>query len=95
MSLLHKRMVQSRPWARARRAALDRDNWRCTKCGRAGRLEVHHRVPLQQNPDQDPYALEGLAALCRSCHFRATADQNRRPPGPQAAGWQDLVGEPI
>ena len=96
MSLLHKRMVQSRPWARARRAALDRDNWRCTKCGRAGRLEVHHRTPLKEDPEQNPYALHGLAALCRSCHFKTTANQNRkRPPGPQADGWRDLVGEPI
>ena len=70
MSLLHKRMVQSRPWARARRAALDRDNWRCTKCGRAGRLEVHHRTPLEVDPGQDVYELRGLRSLCRSCHFQ-------------------------
>ena len=96
MSLLHKRLVQSRPWAVVRRAVLNRDGWRCTKCGRAGRLEVHHRTPLKEDPDQDVYEPEGLAALCRSCHFRETAKQNRkRAPGPQAAGWRDLVGEPI
>ena len=95
MSLRHKRLVRSRPWAVVRRAVLDRDGWRCSCCGKAGRLEVHHRVPLEVNPDQDVYALDGLAALCRPCHFRATAVQNRRPPGPQAAGWEQLVGDPI
>ena len=95
MSLLHKRLVRRRPWAVVRRRVLDRDGWRCTKCGRAGRLEVHHRTPLKEDPDQDVYEPDGLATLCRPCHFRATAKQNRRPPGPQAAGWEQLVGDPI
>ena len=95
MSKLHKRVLSSSRWAVVRRAVLDRDGWRCTKCGRAGRLEVHHVVPLAVDPDQDPYAVEGLVALCRPCHFKRTADQNRRPPGPQEAGWKSLVGERI
>ncbi len=95
MSLLHKRLLSSRRWAVTRRLALDRGNWRCERCWRSGRLEVHHRVPLAVNPAQDPYNLVGLVVLCRTCHFKETALQNRRHLGPQAVGWRDLVGETI
>ena len=33
-------------WERCRRMAKERDGWRCQKCGRAGRLEVHHVIEL-------------------------------------------------
>ena len=60
MSLLHKRLVRRRPWASCRGGRLlDRDNWRCTNCGKAGRLEVHHRTPLKADPEQDIYAAGG------------------------------------
>ena len=36
-----------RQWARVRLAVLDRDSWRCQKCGKAGRLEVDHIKPLE------------------------------------------------
>ena len=26
---------------------LDRDGWACVKCGKAGRLECDHRIPLE------------------------------------------------
>ena len=51
-------------WKRARRAALERDGYRCRKCGRAaGRFEVDHVVPLEAGGA--PYALDNLQSLCR------------------------------
>ena len=63
-------------WQRARKAALRRDGYRCTDCGKAGRMEVHHVKPLWKFPDQDPFFLDGLACLCRGCHIRTTRVEN-------------------
>ena len=55
MSRHHTKISRSR-WQRIRRAVLDRDGWRCTKCGQPGRLHVHHIRPLERgggNEDQN------------------------------------------
>ena len=53
-----------------RRAALDRDRWRCQAegCGRAGLLEVHHVTPLEHGGK--PYSLSNTLTLCRGDHIR-------------------------
>lgn len=81
----HHHQLDRRLWARARRAALTRDGWRCTVCSRPGRLEVHHLTPLEDGGE--PYALENLATLCRQCHL----DHHRRPRCSPA--WQALIDE--
>ena len=60
-------------------AVLERDGWRCRQCGRAGRLECDHILPLFQFPDQNPYTLDGLQTLCRSCHIKKTREENLNP----------------
>ena len=65
----HWSKVPSRRWRRVRRLALERDDWRCTECGRVGRMEVHHVKALEHGGE--PYALPNLASLCRNCHVRA------------------------
>ena len=45
-SRFHYALNRSR-WLRARKRALVRDGYRCTRCHRPGRLEVHHVKPLQ------------------------------------------------
>lgn len=50
--------------------------WRCSECGRAGRLEVHHVKPLAEGGAA--YDLANLRVLCRPCHFRA--EPGRRTP---------------
>lgn len=62
-------------WRRLRRAVLERDGWRCVKCGRAGRLEVDHIKPAREGGTD---ALTNLQALCRPCHFAKTAQENAR-----------------
>ena len=80
--------IDRRAWARARRAALDRDNWRCCQCGRAGRLEVDHIRPLARGGD--PLDLDNLQSLCKSCHFAKTRAEND---GPIRARFRAFVDE--
>ena len=59
--------LNARQWARTRRAAFQRDGYRCRTCGRPGALEAHHEPPLRDGPD--PYDLDGVRTLCRGCHI--------------------------
>ena len=94
MSRHHQVKVQRKRWQRVRQLVLHRDGWRCTACARPGKLEVHHIVPLHQGGDG--YALDNLAALCRSCHFAVTAEGNRRKQlTPAEEAWGQLVAEAV
>ena len=82
-------------WLSVRRAVLERDGWRCTECARPGKLEVDHIVPMQREPNQDVYDVNGLQTLCRSCHIAKTAQENRRPLTPAETAWRALVAEMV
>ena len=56
-----------RGWAAARKIALTRAGYRCSECGKAGRLEVHHIIDLDRGGAA--LAQDNLRALCRSCHI--------------------------
>ena len=76
-----------RRWQRVRRFVLDRDCWRCTRCGKAGRLEVHHVRPVSEGGVEfDP---DNLTALCRRCHF----DEHRPAEHPDVTAWRALVAQ--
>ena len=92
MSLNHARLHAGR-WRATRRACFERSGFRCTLCGRAGRLEADHRIPLEKDPGQDPFDLDGLQTLCRPCHIAKTATERRRPDTPAETAWRDLVKE--
>lgn len=64
-------------WRLVRQKVLERDGWRCVKCGKAGRLEVDHQTPLDAGGDV--YAMDNLQTLCRACHIAKTASENTRP----------------
>ena len=80
----HRRLSRPR-WDHVRRLALDAAGWRCTQCGRAGRLEVHHVVPLDDGGAA--YDLDNLVVLCRGCHIAA----HRRPLTEAEQAWADAV----
>ena len=71
-------------WGRLRKQVLERDKYRCRRCARPGRLEVHH-----QNGRPDDNRLENLVTLCRSCHIEA----HRPPVAPDVAAWRALIGQ--
>ena len=81
----HAARLSARRWARARRATFARDRWRCTACGRPGRLECHHVVALEDGGE--PYSLANLSTLCRDCHIA----RHRRKLSPGVAAWRALV----
>ena len=70
-----------RAYRALRRRILDERGWRCEDCGRAGRLELHHVVSVEDGGDDSP---DNLRALCRPCHF---ATDGRRP-GPDRRAWR-------
>lgn len=92
MSRAHARLHRRR-WRRVRRAVFERDGWRCVMCGRAGRLECDHVTPLEREPGQDPYDVNGLQTLCRGCHIAKTAAERPAEISPAELRWRDLVAE--
>ena len=89
----HHLTLNARRWDAVRRAVFERDDYRCVECGRAGRLEVDHVTPLQREPGQDPFDINGLQTLCRACHIEKTRRENRRPLTPAELAWRALVAE--
>ena len=85
MSRLH-RQTHNRQWSRIRRDVFDRDGRRCQECGKAGRLECHHVVELQDGGTND---VGNLRTLCRGCHIAA----HKRKLTKAEADWQALVKE--
>ena len=89
----HHTHLDARRWAAVRRRVFERDKYRCVICRKAGRLEADHVTPLEREPGQDPYDINGLQALCRTCHIEKTRRENRRPPTEAETAWRALVAE--
>ena len=89
----HHRRLSYKRWQSTRRAVFHRDGFRCVMCGKSGKLECDHVTPLQRQPGQDPYDINGLQALCRTCHIEKTRRENRRPLTPAELAWRELVAE--
>jgi len=52
-------------YARVRREILERDGWRCQKCGCCHNLDVHH---IRRRSALGDDAETNLITLCRECH---------------------------
>ena len=77
-------------WKVVRLEALDRDGWHCVKCGRYGKMEVHHKTSLKDGGTNE---LENLETLCTRCHIdihRPSQTANR-----YSKGFDTLIGELI
>ena len=84
MSFHHHRPVNRRGWEAIRLRALVAAGRRCTRCGHAGKLSVHHPTPLSQGGTHD----QAIVALCRVCH---RAQHN--PPDPAREEWSRFLVE--
>ena len=84
----HPIHTANRRWELLRLRVFERDGWRCVNCGRAGRLECDHRVPIWRGGDQ--FDMVNLQTLCRGCHIDKTAGENRKP-DPERDRWRELV----
>ena len=70
-----RRVYRSKAWAAVRAAVRARAGFRCERCRRPGRLEVHHVIPIVDGGA--PFDERNLQALCRSCHFRAEPGRDK------------------
>ena len=86
MSRYHK-IFKGRRWERTRRDALDRAGWRCSRCSKAGALQVHHVKPLAKGGAA--FDLGNTEVLCKRCHF----GMHRRPVDPARRAWSNLIEE--
>ena len=77
MSRNHRRL-DKRLWARTRFLAFNRANFRCEKCGKAGKLEGHHKVALALDDGGSPYDPANVETLCRDCHIEISLSPQRR-----------------
>ena len=85
MSRHHHTRPNKRGWERIRRWELERAGRRCERCGRAGRLAVHHvDVPLSEGGTND----QRLEVVCRVCHL-----SEHQQPDPARAAWRDFMRE--
>ena len=86
-------IYRSKRWKLTRRKVMERDGYRCQNCGRAGRLECDHKVPLFKGGA--PYDMDNLQMLCRKCHFNKTYqevnEKDYTGSGEQRRAMKDLV----
>ena len=61
--------LQSEYWKKTRLKAMKRDNFKCTVCGSAGKLEVHHTT--YKHCGLEYLHMNDLLTLCISCHTMA------------------------
>ena len=89
MSIHHAR-IPSRIWQRFRYSILDRDGWRCVRCGRSGRLEVDHIRPLEKGGSAlDP---ANCQTLCRTpCHIEKTRRDRGKPLSGERVKWREFI----
>ena len=80
------RATPAREWEGIRQKAFAAQGRRCGQCGKAGRMEVHHKVELQHGGTN---AQSNLLVLCRGCHI----ETHRPVLGTEAQAWQVLLGE--
>ena len=82
------RAIRGHRWEATRRAAFDRDGYRCRRCGKAGRLEAHHALPLHVPGGlSKAFDLSGILTYCRDCHI----EHHRPPVDPEQVAWQDFI----
>ena len=88
MSRNHTKLDRRR-LAALRWHVLRRDGFRCRRCGRAGRLEVHHQVPIEAGGA--PYDDANCITLCRGCHIRHHQAEREANLPPDVREWRSLL----
>ncbi|MDX1240574.1 HNH endonuclease [Sinorhizobium medicae] len=89
-----KRIYADKRWKALRLEAKRRDGFRCTQCGAAGQLEVHHRIRARQAPEL-AFDLANVTTLCRACHITETLAERGQLPNAARQAWQSLLQKEI
>jgi 5-methylcytosine-specific restriction endonuclease McrA len=53
-------------YRRLMKRVLERDGWRCRKCGSLENLQIHHKIKRSQQGND---SLANLVTLCAHCHM--------------------------
>jgi 5-methylcytosine-specific restriction endonuclease McrA len=53
-------------YRRLMKRVLERDGWRCRKCGALENLQIHHKIKRSQQGND---SLDNLVTLCTYCHM--------------------------
>ncbi len=53
-------------YRRLMKRVLERDGWRCRKCGSLENLQIHHKIKRSQRGND---SLDNLVTLCAYCHM--------------------------
>lgn len=91
-----KHVTSTRRWQVLRQAVLERDGWKCRKCGaKRCRLEVDHIEAVRIAPDRafDP---DNLQTLCPRCHTQKTRIECGHPApiqSPARKAWAKAVAD--
>ena len=64
-----KRIKSSKEYKEFRKKVLERDNYRCVKCGETENLQVHHIKPRKDYPDL-VMNFDNVQTLCLLCHSK-------------------------
>ena len=64
-------------YRRLMKRVLERDGWRCRKCGSLENLQVHHKIHRSQQGND---SLENLITLCAYCHVKEHGQLYFEPP---------------
>lgn len=71
----HHKVYKRQAGRRMRNAVLERDGYKCTRCGRRDRLECDHIKPLAEGGTNEP---SNLRTLCRRCNLRTNAERQKQ-----------------
>jgi hypothetical protein len=63
--------ISKTAYRRLLKRVLERDSWRCQKCGAVKNLQVHHRQHRGQLGDD---SLANLLTLCAYCTWKSTVN---------------------
>ena len=77
--------ARGRMWEAFRQACIKRAGYRCVRCRRRGRLEVHHLVSLAKGGLK--FSFDNVIVLCRQCHF-----DEHRTINPERLEWYRHLG---
>lgn len=74
----NEEMYKTVRWQKLRQDILERDGFRCSKCGElfAAGLQVHHLVP-PRGDEELFFAASNLILICASCHRIETGKEIR------------------
>ena len=73
---------------RFRRRLLDSRGWRCQRCKKPGRLEVHHKTPLEKGGDA--FDEQNCEILCKGCHIL-----EHNPHNHEREQWKSMISDLI